>query len=105
MHETDAPPPRIIALKCRSELASYDQSVHRIQVESEDEANWYARPITNPACGLLQWPKFAWKEVKDNRKEGENAASNARTARVPSSTLRPGRQQDSDRPCVMLSTT
>ena len=57
---------RTIHLKCESDLSSYDQTLREIIVEREDEANWYGKPIANPACPTLQWPKFAWKEVKHN---------------------------------------
>ena len=63
---------RIIQLKCESELASCDQTVREIFVEREDEAHWYGKPTANPACHSLQWPKFAWKEVKHNTGQ-ENA--------------------------------
>lgn len=55
---------RFIKLKCESDQASFDQTVHEVLVEQEDESNWYGKPTANPACPTLQWPKFAWKEVK-----------------------------------------
>lgn len=55
---------RIIQLKCESDQASFDQTLHEVAVEREDESNWYGKPLKNPACPTLQWPKFAWKEFK-----------------------------------------
>jgi len=63
---------RIIHLKCESDLPSYDQTVREVVVEREDEADWYGKPTANPACPTLQWPKFAWKEVK--QKSGQESA-------------------------------
>ena len=57
---------RIIHLKCESDQMSYDQTVREVAVDREDESNWYGKPTANPACPTLQWPKFAWKEVKQN---------------------------------------
>ena len=56
---------RIIKLKCESDQANFDQTVREVAVESEDEANWYGKPTANAACPVLQWPKFAWKEVDE----------------------------------------
>jgi len=33
-----------------------------ILVSREDANNWYGRPLANPACPELQYPKLAWKE-------------------------------------------
>lgn len=55
---------RIIKLKCESNQLAYDQTVRQVVVEREDENNWYGKPIANPACPTLQWPKFAWKEIE-----------------------------------------
>lgn len=51
---------RITQLKCESDQLSYDQTVHEVSIEAEDEHNWYGKPTANPACPTLQWPKFAW---------------------------------------------
>ena len=56
---------RIIKLKCESDQANFDQTVREVAVESEDESNWYGKPTANAACPVLQWPKFAWKEVDE----------------------------------------
>ena len=58
---------RIIKLKCESDQANFDQTVREVAVESEDEANWYGKPTANSACPVLQWPKFAWKEVDEQK--------------------------------------
>jgi hypothetical protein len=84
---------RIVRLKCESDQANYDQTIREVAAESEDETNWYGRPVANPACLTLQWPKFAWKEVpyelsdddiQENElslKEGLRLLSNYRTAK------------------------
>jgi len=54
---------RIIKLKCELDQANYDQTVREVAVESEDDNNWYGKPVANPACLTLQWPKFAWRDV------------------------------------------
>jgi len=72
---------RIIKLKCESDQANFDQAVRAVAVESEDEANWYGKPTANPACPVLQWPKFAWKEVDDQKGLGKRV--NARLAQAP----------------------
>ncbi len=56
---------RIIKLKCELDQANYDQTIREVAVESEDENNWYGKPVANPDCLTLQWPKFAWKEVDE----------------------------------------
>jgi len=58
---------RIIKLKCESDQPPYDQSVREVAVEREDDTNWYGKPVANSACPTLQWPKFAWKEVDNER--------------------------------------
>ena len=66
---------RLIKLKCELDKANYDQTIREVAVESEDDQNWYGKPVDNPACLTLQWPKFAWKEVEENRqprKENSN---------------------------------
>jgi hypothetical protein len=56
---------RIIKLKCESDQTCHDQSMREVLVEREDATNWYGKPVANPACPSLQWPMFAWQEVKD----------------------------------------
>lgn len=34
-----------------------------VSVDKEDAAAWYGRPVTNPACPSLKWPRFAWQEA------------------------------------------
>ena len=72
---------RIIKLKCELDRANYDQTVREVAVEAEDENNWYGKPVANPACLTLQWPKFAWKEVQTNKGPGKRC--NARLAQAP----------------------
>ena len=56
---------RVIKLKCESDQPCFDQRVHEVAVERDDEANWYGKPTSNPNCPPLQWPKSAWKEVEN----------------------------------------
>jgi hypothetical protein len=56
---------RLIKLKCELDQAIYDQTIREVAVEYEDGNNWYGKPLANPACLTLQWPKFAWKEVEE----------------------------------------
>jgi len=72
---------RIIHLKCRSDQSAYDQAVREVAVEREDERNWYGKPTANPACPTLQWPKFGWKEVR--QEEGLGKRCHARLAQAP----------------------
>jgi hypothetical protein len=58
---------QILKLKCESNQGRYDQTVREVVVEREDHKNWYGKPVANPACPTLQWPKYAWKEVDDER--------------------------------------
>lgn len=53
----------LVKLKCESEDRSYDQTVREVEIERETLQAWYGKPIANPACPVLEWPKFAWKEV------------------------------------------
>ena len=39
---------RIIKLKCELDQANYDQTVREVAVESEDENNWYGKPVVIP---------------------------------------------------------
>ena len=52
-----------VILKCESDDRSYDQSFHAVRVRLEDEQAWHGRPISNPACPELTYPKYAWKAV------------------------------------------
>lgn len=54
---------KIIKLKCESDNPRFDQSIKEIQVDRETEKAWFGKPLANPACPVLEWPKFAWKEV------------------------------------------
>ena len=72
---------QIIKLKCELDQANYDQTVREVAVESEDENNWYGKPVANPACLTLQWPKFAWKEVDEQKGPGKRG--HARLAQAP----------------------
>jgi len=76
---------RIIYLKCESDQSSFDQTVREVAVEREDECNWFGKPTTDPDCPTLQWPKFAWKEVKEN---GSGKRSHARLTQAPTLTLK-----------------
>ena len=80
---------RIIKLKCELDQANYAQTVREVAVESEDENNWYGKPVANPACLTLQWPKFAWKEVEE---EGLGKRVNARLAQAP--TIHPLKEKN-----------
>ena len=40
-----------------------DPHPRAIRVAKEDANYWYARPVSNPACPELQYPKLAWEEV------------------------------------------
>jgi hypothetical protein len=62
---------RIVKLKCESDQPSCDQTVREVAVEREDDGNWYGKPIANPACNVLQWPKFAWKEIDETKEPGK----------------------------------
>ena len=79
---------RIIKLKCELDQANYDQTVREVAVESEDENNWYGKPVANPACLTLQWPKFAWKEV-----EAEGARKARQRSPSPGTNLNPTRRK------------
>ena len=87
---------RIIKLKCGSDQANYDQAVREISVESEDEANWYGKPTAKSACPVLQWPKFAWKEVDDQKGLGKRV--NARLAQAPTFHPLKGEMIDATKP-------
>jgi hypothetical protein len=54
----------IIKLKCEDDSPRYDQEVREISIERETEKAWFGKPVANPACPTLEWPKFAWKQVK-----------------------------------------
>jgi hypothetical protein len=38
-----------------------DPEPRAVLIEREDEMAWYGRPLTNPACSILAWPKSAWE--------------------------------------------
>ena len=54
----------IIKLKCEDDSPRYDQKIREIELEHETEKSWFGRPIANPKCSTLEWPKFAWKVAK-----------------------------------------
>jgi len=39
----------------------YDRKARIIVVTRETETDWWGWPLSNPACPVLQWPKFAWE--------------------------------------------
>ena len=86
MDKTHTTLPRVINLKCESDRGCYDQTIHQVQLEGEDEGNWYGKPLANSDCGILQWPKFAWKEVK-TEKEDQDATSNTGVGHAITTTL------------------
>lgn len=57
-------PTTTIKLKCEHDNPAYDQTVHEVIVERETDSAWFGKPIVNPACPTLEWPKFAWKEQR-----------------------------------------
>ena len=77
---------RLIRLKCTSDEPSYDQSIHAVSVEREDDANWYGAPADNPNCPDLGWPKFAWKEVSTDDLSNETGQESTRDARLTPGT-------------------
>lgn len=34
-----------------------------IELLRETERAWFGKPLSNPACPVLEYPKFAWKEI------------------------------------------
>ena len=52
-----------VTLKCESDSPAYDQRTRVIEVERETDAAWFGRPVDNPACPVLEWPRYAWREV------------------------------------------
>ena len=54
----------IITLRCESDSPAYDQTPREILLVSADEDAWHGYPISNPACPLLTWPRYAWREVE-----------------------------------------
>lgn len=41
-----------------------DPRPRAIELTREDNNNWIGRPVANPACSELQYPKFAWEKVE-----------------------------------------
>jgi len=39
-----------------------DPTSRTVILEREDDRAWYGRPLDNPACPALEWPRFAWAE-------------------------------------------
>lgn len=40
-----------------------DASFRRIELTDQDDQNWYGKPVANPVCSVLTWPKCAWEEA------------------------------------------
>ena len=52
-----------ITLRCEQDDAlSYDRNSHEVILERETEDSWYGRPVANPNCPTLEYPKFAWSK-------------------------------------------
>ena len=34
-----------------------------IELTRETETDYYGKPLSNPACPVIQFPKYAWKEL------------------------------------------
>lgn len=54
---------KIINLKPESDSPSFDQRPFEVILERETDTAFIGRPVANPKCSTLEWPKFAWKEV------------------------------------------
>ena len=80
---------RTIKLKCESDQGSFDQTIREVALEREDEINWYGKPTANPACPVLDWPKFAWTETKQN----EGARKALSRSPSPGTNLNPTRRK------------
>lgn len=52
-----------LRLKVIDDDSSWDQRIHEIIVDKETDSAWLGRPVHNLSCPVLEWPKFAWKEV------------------------------------------
>lgn len=52
-----------VKLKAESDSLAVDQTIHEIELTWKNKDNWYGRPISNPNCPILTFPKYAWKEV------------------------------------------
>lgn len=60
---------RIITVKCESDSRAYDQTPHDIILEREDADAWHGRPVANPRCPTLTYPRYAWREVFGAREQ------------------------------------
>lgn len=61
-----APKPRSILLEPRNpgpNIAAWSARPRRIAVIAERDRAWLGRPVANPKCPTLLWPKCAWVEV------------------------------------------
>jgi hypothetical protein len=58
---------RVIKLKCECDQPCFDQRVHEVAVEGDNEANWYGKPTSNPNCRLYSGPSSLGKKLKTKR--------------------------------------
>ena len=54
---------KIIRVVSASNHPAYAGIRHTLVVDRETETAWFGRPVDNPACPTVEWPKLAWKEV------------------------------------------
>ena len=42
----------------------HDRKPRIIEVERITGVSWFGKPIDNPKCGILEYPKFAWRRIR-----------------------------------------
>ena len=42
---------------------SYLDERHVLELMRETVDGWHGKPVDNPACSVLFYPRYAWKEV------------------------------------------
>ena len=60
MDNAPAPNVRRVVIGCEDRRGCFTANDHMIVISREDDDAYYGRPVENPQCPELQYPKYAW---------------------------------------------
>lgn len=54
---------KIVTLMCESDNQNLQNTngLRDVEIRLETEDGWFGKPIANPACSEIFYPRFAWK--------------------------------------------
>lgn len=62
--ESEVASSRIILLVAKSDYMTYfGKKVYAIYVSSENQDDWFGKPVKNPKVGIMRWEKSKWIKI------------------------------------------